>query len=195
MDDSGKRDPRVDDAARSDQRLVRSRALPRVSDASVQPVGPIYLLHSGHQIDRPVRAPHQQLLRDECGDQKFETILFMRGGGRISGFLDALAVLHHQEACRSSHINEAGRAVRVAQLNHIDLEAPIECHRAVARRWRPRGGDRACRRGCARARRRIGNCADDASGEAADRDQPVAAPVSIEAASETGWKRMRDSGS
>jgi len=47
----------------------------------------------------------------------------------------------------------------------------------------------------ARVLRRIRQCADDASGVAAIAINPWSAPVSIEVASETGWKRMRDSGS
>jgi Recombination directionality factor-like len=58
--------------------------------------------------------------------QKFETIAFMRGG-RISGFLDAkrTSFFITKKLKEVPHIDEAGRAVRVAHWI-IELEAPID---------------------------------------------------------------------
>ncbi len=58
--------------------------------------------------------------------QKFETIAFMRGG-RISGFLDARRTPFYitKKLMEVSHIDEAGRAMRVKQWI-IELEAPID---------------------------------------------------------------------
>lgn len=58
--------------------------------------------------------------------QKFETIAFMRGG-RISGFLDAerTSFFLTKKLMDVPHIDEAGRAVRVAHWI-IELEAPID---------------------------------------------------------------------
>ncbi len=58
--------------------------------------------------------------------QKFETIAFMRGG-RISGFLDGkrTSFFITKTLKEVPHIDEAGRAVRVAHWI-IDLEAPID---------------------------------------------------------------------
>ncbi len=58
--------------------------------------------------------------------QKFETIAFMRGG-RISGFLDSkrTSFFITKTLKEVPHIDEAGRAVRVAHWI-IDLEAPID---------------------------------------------------------------------
>ncbi len=58
--------------------------------------------------------------------QKFETIAFMRGG-RISGFLDAqrTSFFITKKLKDVAHIDETGRAVRVAQWI-IELEAPID---------------------------------------------------------------------
>ena len=58
--------------------------------------------------------------------QKFETIAFMRGG-RISGFLDEkrTSFFITKTLKEVPHIDEAGRAVRVAHWI-IDLEAPID---------------------------------------------------------------------
>jgi hypothetical protein len=58
--------------------------------------------------------------------QKFETIAFMRGG-RISGFLDGerTSFFITKRLMDVPHIDEAGRAVRVAHWI-IELEAPID---------------------------------------------------------------------
>ncbi len=58
--------------------------------------------------------------------QKFETIAFMRGG-RISGFLDGkrTSFFITKKLKEVPHIDEAGRAVRVAHWI-IELEAPID---------------------------------------------------------------------
>ena len=58
--------------------------------------------------------------------QKFETIAFLRGG-RLSGFLDANRTpFYFTKKLRDvPHIDEQGRAVRVAQWI-IDLEAPVD---------------------------------------------------------------------
>src|SRR5213592_2271384 len=58
--------------------------------------------------------------------QKFETIAFMRGGS-ISGFLDGkrTSFFITKKLKEVPHIDEAGRAVRVAHWI-IDLEAPID---------------------------------------------------------------------
>jgi len=58
--------------------------------------------------------------------QKFETIAFMRGG-RISGFLDGKRTSFSitKKLKEVPHIDEAGRAVRVAHWI-IELEAPID---------------------------------------------------------------------
>jgi Recombination directionality factor-like len=58
--------------------------------------------------------------------QKFETIAFMRGG-RISGFLDAkrTSFFITKRLMEVPHIDEEGRAVRVAQWI-IELEAPVD---------------------------------------------------------------------
>ena len=58
--------------------------------------------------------------------QKFETIAFMRGG-RISGFLDEkrTSFFITKKLKEVPHIDEAGRAVRVAHWI-IELEAPID---------------------------------------------------------------------
>jgi len=95
----------------------------------------------------------------------------MRGGR--TRFLDAHAVLHHQEACRSSHIDEAGRAVRVRPVKSSTSGPQSN----VAALLRVEGDHEAAIVHAGEDARVLegasGNCAVDASGEAADHDQRV----------------------
>ena len=96
-------DPRLrraqDHVAPGERRLVRSRGLRRIPEPPVQPVGALHLLHSRHQVDRRVRASHQQFLRDERGDPEVrnDRLHARRTHLRVPG-READVVLHHQEA-------------------------------------------------------------------------------------------------